>query len=274
MIFCFPALAKLLLLTGTDFGIMPKNTKMTFKKLLKSTDSKNLIADAKNIAAAQNSGLIWDTSVDAILKIAAGDPDGLAPNIKESKTESSVLKKWLQKYADGHANRISQRVVNLPRTVADPIVETIISCRLPHLKTDGLAKISFGHRLSMTAENVLGHLLEEFLANELAAFKWHCCWGETLRSVDFVNEDGRLLQVKNRSNSENSSSSRVRIGTEIEKWFRVNANSGKYLWEDLNKLHSTLNLSEENFKDFVVKTLKANPKALPVELANPWIKKE
>jgi len=253
---------------------MPKNKKTTFKKLLKSTDPEKLVADAKNLATAEGSELIWDGSVQAILKIAANDPDGLAPNIKESKTETNVLKKWLRKYADGYNNRISKRAVNLPKTVPDPIIETIISCRLPHLKTEGLVKISFGHRLSMTAENVLGHLLEEYLANELAAFKWHCCWGETLRSVDFVNEDGRLLQVKNRSNSENSSSSRVRLGTEIEKWFRVNANNGKYLWEDLNKLHKTLNLSEENFKEFVVKTLKANQNAMPVEPANPWNKKE
>ncbi len=164
--------------------------------------------------------------------------------------------------------------MNLRKTVPDRIIETIIACRLPHLKPEGLVKISFGHRLSMTAENVLGQLLEAYLANELAAFKWYCCWGETLRSVDFVNEDGRLLQVKNRSNSENSSSSRVRLGTEIKKWFRVNAASGKYLWADLNTLHKNLNLSEEHFKEFVIKTLKANQPAVPVEPANPWNEKE
>ena len=122
----------------------------------------------------------------------------------------------------------------------------------------------------MSAENILGLLLEEYLAVELAPHKWHCCWGETLRNIDFVNEDGRLLQVKNRSNSENSSSSRVRDGTQIEKWFRVNATSGKYLWEELNIHHKPLQLSEEKFVAFVVKTLKANPKAMPVEPENPW----
>jgi len=64
------------------------------------------------------------------------------------------------------------------------------------------------------------------LADNLIAYGWHCAWGETIRSVDFCSEDGQLLQIKNRSNSENSSSSRVREGTNIIKWFRVNALTG------------------------------------------------
>ncbi len=217
--------------------------------------------------------MIWDDGVRVVLEFAANDPKRLAPNINKSNANPDPLKRWLQKYSDGYNNRISARAVNLPATIPDPIIETIISCRLPHLKSEALNKISFGHRLSMTAENVLGHLLEEYLANELAVFNWHCCWGQSLNKVDFVNEDGRMLQVKNRSNSENSAGSSVRIGTKIEKWFRVNATSGKYLWDELNNLHNGLSLSEEEFKNFIVKTLKANQKAMPVEPENPWNKK-
>ena len=37
---------------------------------------------------------------------------------------------------------------------------------------------------------------ERPLINNLKAYGWHCAWGETVKSVDFVHEDGRLLQIK------------------------------------------------------------------------------
>jgi hypothetical protein len=123
----------------------------------------------------------------------------------------------------------------------------------------------------MSAENILGLLLEEFLAQQLADFDWYCAWGETVRSVDFCQAQGGLLQIKNRSNSENSSSSRVRIGTDIEKWYRVDARTGNYCWEELNRKYNTDRFSEESFRRFVVEAISNNPNALPVEIGNPWL---
>jgi hypothetical protein len=82
--------------------------------------------------------------------------------------------------------------------------------------------------------------------------------------------DGSLLQVKNRSNSENSSSSRVRINQPIEKWYRVDARTGSYRWSYLNEKYDTDRFSEENFVVFVQQVLSSNPKALAVEVNNPW----
>jgi hypothetical protein len=243
---------------------------MTFNELVSSTDLAQLVALARTIAGTRGEALIWNKGVETIIRTVANHPD-LAPNIK-ADSDAKLIEKWLDKYAKGYSRRISQRVSKLPSTVADPIVGAIISCRLPHLDQTDIGKISSGHRLSMSAENILGLLLEEFLSEELAAFGWHCCWGETLRSVDFVNDDGRLMQVKNRSNSENSSSSRVRIGTAIEKWFRVDAASGNYLWPELNRRNSTTLFSEKKFEKFVVATLKKNPDAMPVERSNTWNK--
>jgi len=122
----------------------------------------------------------------------------------------------------------------------------------------------------MSAENIQGLLLEEFLAEHLADYGWYCCWGDSVRHVDFCNIDGSLLQIKNRSNSENSSSSRVRINQPIEKWYRVDAKTGVYKWSHLNKKYETDRFSEENFIVFVQRVLARNSAALALEDKNPW----
>lgn len=205
---------------------------------------------------------------DTILSACYRNP-GLSPSIKAS-TPDMVAKAWLRKYNDSYNNRISVRISKPPGTVADPIVSTIIHARLTGLSIDHLEQIKYAHRLSMSAENIQGLLLEEFLAEQLADYGWHCCWGESIRHVDFCNIDGSLLQVKNRSNSENSSSSRVRINQPIEKWFRVDANSGVYRWSYFNERYATDHFSEENFVAFVQQTLGQNLGSLAVEEDNPW----
>jgi SinI restriction endonuclease len=197
---------------------------------------------------------------------------GLSPSPKKvrGKDPESVAKLWLKKYCESFDSRISQRISNSPGTIADPIISTIISTRLMGLTGEHLEQIKYAHRLSMSAENILGLLLEEFLADRLSDYGWYCCWGEVIRHVDFCNVDGSLLQVKNRSNSENSSSSRVRIDQPIEKWYRVEANKGLYQWSYFNDKYDTDRFSEENFVMFVRQVLTANPDALAVEVNNPW----
>jgi SinI restriction endonuclease len=194
---------------------------------------------------------------------------GLAPSLKGQTAEDLALA-WLKKYNDGFASRISQRISQPPATIADPIVSTIILAKLPELVPEQIEQIKYAHRLSMSAENIQGLLLEEFLSEQLADYGWYCCWGESVKHVDFCNVDGSLLQVKNRSNSENSSSSRVRIDRPIDKWYRVNASNGQYRWSQLNEKYATDRFSEENFVLFVRRILAQNPAALAVEHNNPW----
>ncbi|WP_416670520.1 SinI family restriction endonuclease [Egbenema bharatensis] len=194
---------------------------------------------------------------------------GLSPTLKAS-TPERLAKAWLKKYNDSYKNRISRRISQLPGTVADPIVSIIINARLTGLTIEQLEQIKYAHRLSMSAENIQGLLLEEFLAEQLADYGWYCCWGESVRHVDFCNVDGSLLQVKNRSNSENSSSSRVRIKQPIEKWYRVDAKTGSYRWFYFNDKYDTDRFSEENFVAFVQQVLIVNPDALAIEVDNPW----
>ncbi|MBW4516578.1 MAG: SinI family restriction endonuclease [Timaviella obliquedivisa GSE-PSE-MK23-08B] len=194
---------------------------------------------------------------------------GLSPTLK-SNTPEVLAQSWLRKYCDSYENRISRRISQPPGTVADPVVTTIINARLTGLTEGHLEQIKYAHRLSMSAENIQGLLLEEFLAEQLAEHGWHCCWGESVRHVDFCNVDGSLLQVKNRSNSENSSSSRVRINQPIEKWYRVDARTGLYRWSYFNEKYDTDRFSEESFIIFVQRVVTSNREALAVEVNNPW----
>lgn len=194
---------------------------------------------------------------------------GLSPTLKAS-TPEMLAKAWLKKYSESYENRISRRISQPLGTVADPIVSIIINARLTGLTTEHLEQINYAHRLSMSAENIQGLLLEEFLAEQLADYGWHCCWGESIRHVDFCHVDGSLLQVKNRNNSENGSSARVRINQPIEKWYRVNARTGSYRWSYFNDKYGTDRFSEVNFIAFVQQILLGNPNALAVESNNPW----
>jgi hypothetical protein len=196
---------------------------------------------------------------------------GLAAKIK-AKTPEAIAQTWLKKYDKSYQNRASQRISKLPGTIADPIIQTIIQARLPQLTPAQLHQINYAHRLAMSAENIQGLLLEEFLAEQLLDYGWHCCWGEVIRHVDFCHEDGSLLQIKNRNNSENSSSAKVREHYPIEKWFRIKAATGQYEWDFFNDKYKTHRFSEENFIDFVRQVLHANPNALSIEAENPWQK--
>lgn len=194
---------------------------------------------------------------------------GLSPVLKAS-TPEILAQAWLKRYIDSYENRISGRTSQPPGTIADPIVSTIINARLTGLNPEHLERIKYAHRLSMSAENIQGLLLEEFLAEQLADYDWYCCWGESVRYVDFCNVDGSLLQIKNRSNSENSASSSVRINQPIEKWYRVDARTGLYRWFYFNEKYDTDRFSEKNFVAFVQQVLLNNPDALAVEVNNPW----
>ncbi len=242
---------------------------MTLKDAIQKLGDEKSLEIAKNLANGM--GLDWDGCLSFIFKIIATDPERIPGNIgSKADDEVSVIRKWMQKYQSGMASRASQRTSNPPSTVADPIIEVIVGARLTNLGTKELHKVTYAHRLGMSAENILGVMLEEYLAENLRQLGWHCAWGETVKSVDFVNEDGSLLQIKNRSNSENSSSSSVRNGTKIEKWYRIKADRIEYMWDNLNTICGSTNLSEEDFVKFVKNTLASNPQCLAVEKNSPW----
>ena len=116
----------------------------------------------------------------------------------------------------------------------------------------------------MAAENILGLVLEEYIHEKMIGRGWAGVWGNSIPAVDCCSSGGDLLQVKNRSNTENSSSNKIRAGTKIEKWFRVDARNGATKWPELTLLLGVDQgyLSEEGFISFASNLLERNPRAL------------
>lgn len=194
-------------------------------------------------------------------------------NIRAGENVSDFMKKWTVKFIKGYENRPSQRTSNPIGTQHDTILDEIISARINHT-ADDLENIKYGHRLSMSAENIAGGFLEEYIAKELIEKGWHCCWGETMKSIDFCNVNGQLLQVKNSDNSENSSSKTVRDGTPIKHWFRRFSKTGATNWNALNELVGIDNeedqLNEVSFKAFVKNAVNNNPGSIFLEEGSPY----
>lgn len=219
-------------------------------------------------------GIDYDTSLEVVAKTIYKHPESSCSIYAASLDQ--FLEKWTAKFIKGYKNRTSERISKAMGTKADEVIDQIIQARITTLANDQIEQIKFAHRLSMSAENIGGSLLEEYLAVNLTGFGWYCCWGETMKSIDFVDKDGRLLQVKNSDNTENSSSKTVRDGTKIEHWFRRFSKKGTTNWDKLNELigikTTNKKLSEEGFKKFIKDTIAQNPDCLFVEDDNVWLK--
>jgi hypothetical protein len=146
---------------------------------------------------------------------------------------------------DALNNPPSGRTANPKSSCTDPAIKIIVQA------TQGLTEevASLGeafHNLFMSAENIQGNLLEEYIAGKVRPYGFLWCDGNVLRAIDFCNSDGSFfLQVKNKSNTENSSSSSIREGTIIEKWYRLGTRIKggvkypDYKWSTLNYLINT-----------------------------------
>lgn len=149
-----------------------------------------------------------------------------------------------------------------PSTVSDDLVGVVLQHYFA-IPAAELPRIQHTHSLSMGAENIVGDLLERYIANCLEPLGWVWCAGATMRSVDFIKPPEResgswtLLQVKNRDNSENSSSSAIRSGTNIQHWHRSFSRKAGSNWAAFPDESVRDQLSEEGFKAFAVATLKA-----------------
>jgi hypothetical protein len=171
--------------------------------------------------------------------------------------------KFAHKFLSGYENRPTLRTSNPIGTIPDPMIDIIIAARIPGADPNTLR---IGHRLYMSAENILGSILEEYIHIKIFPHKWSCCWGNAIKAVDIVSSKCDLYQIKNRSNTENSSSSAIRDDTRIKKWFRIDARTGRTYWDDLSTIIGIQNLfSEKEFKEFCIELIEKNPSALFVE---------
>ena len=179
------------------------------------------------------------------------------PN-KPSIVEQGGLFKLANKHVEGYRR---SDLPTTPSTVPDEMVSVIMGEFYEYSEED-CQRIQIEHQYSMGAENCVGNLLERYIDSVLRYHNWYWCCGNFVKAIDFLskNEQGEwfALQIKNRDNSENSSSSAIRDGTHIKKWFRSfsqDTKKGRESWTNWSKLPLPMHnysLGEEGFKEFVV----------------------
>ena len=215
----------------------------------------------------------WN-SLDVIFNIASNNRN-LFPTIKLGNETSveAYINRWINGYYEAMNNLPSNRIANPKGTCTDPAIRTIV--KSAHNLTDKDAKAGeITHNLFMSAENIQGNLLEEFISISIKPFGFHWCNGNVLRAVDFCNSNGSLLlQIKNKNNTENSSSSNIRVGTSIKKWYRLSSKTANgvkipnYRWSTLNDLvneyktqntNKSCNLSEDDYINFLTTVANSN----------------
>lgn len=220
---------------------------------MENSPANDLIVRAQ--ALAQAHGKIWDPRFGRIITFWVGPPLSFPKHRKKKilaveEVDDEYLIHFIKRY---YREREGTVVMQPVSTRADPVVDEVLKAYKNVAPAD-LQGISRAHRISMQAENMVGKLLERYVAPLLESKGWVWCAGETLRSVDFMKDEDtshvRLLQIKNRSNSENSSSSAIRVGTTIEKWYRINSSSGTTRWDCLPENEENV-CSEQGFYDFV-----------------------
>ena len=147
--------------------------------------------------------------------------------------------------------RQSKININEPKTITDDALWEYIKLQ-KSLSQDQVDEFARYHKIAMSIETKLGNLLESFIYKYIKNFDWIWCSGNIVQDIDFIKketkEDNSVdwipLQVKNSDNSENSSSSRVRVGTNIIKWYRrLSRIENKDNWQEL------INLVDESDKD-------------------------
>lgn len=141
------------------------------------------------------------------------------PKMQSSKNPEPITPELLAKHAQGFVSGRQNKGPVAPKTIPDERAKDILYTAYS-TPADNLDEAILYHMKCMGAENFIGWILESYIASEAEQIGWVWCSGAMIRAVDFIKpiEEGKwlMLQIKNRSNSENSSSSRARIGTPIK----------------------------------------------------------
>lgn len=219
--------------------------------------------------ASEELGLQWIPSLTQLVECLRNHPE-LIPGKIVGVDLKSALTIWLRKYQHGLNNRFKTRVAKPSSVKRDPILQHVLKVSNPNLSTKSIEDIFENHVLAMAIENGIGSLLEDYIASKLEPQGWIPAWGSVLRAIDFYEpKTDKFLQVKNRSNSENSSSMSIRKGTNIEKWYRINAQNGQTHWEKLEKITGVSGMSEEEFFLFTKEAISQNPKLFYFGIIDP-----
>ena len=220
-----------------------------------------------------------DRNLEIIFELALNDKT-LFPSFSYSSKvgslqtlEEQYIQKWCNAYLE--FKDPSLRGVKNNDSPDDPALIKLIES-YANISLEETSHSLKQHNMWMQAENIQGELLEEYIAKKTALLGWIWCKGSILRAVDFINKDGEiLLQIKNKYNTENSSSSAIRDRKNIIKWFRLGVKKKNGLsfavfkWDELNEIIdiggnklSPSNMSEVDYESFLAAVSKANPELL------------
>lgn len=218
-------------------------------------------------------------TLDSIFEIALMHPDRFPSfSFSEKPTIQIYLERWIKSYCDAMHNLPSKRIANPKSSCSDPAIKTIVQFT-QHISDSEAVLAEANHNLFMSAENIQGNLLEQYIAIKSAPYGILWCNGNILRAIDFCNSDGSFfLQIKNKSNTENSSSSNIREGTSIKKWYRLGTRTqgGRkipdFKWDILNQLINKYktstqslpfpSLNENDYQLFLSKVALSNEKII------------
>ena len=204
---------------------------------------------------------IKNFSIDIILDFLRENPGMFSTRLRKNKPDPTTdtgidqIKRIILKSAD------KKVFLNKPKTVPDPMVFYILQHHFG-VKCSKKKEVEEHHQWAMAAEDIVGELLEQYIDSEVVVSKsgWVRCYGDTVKGTDFLKKtdnDVTLLQVKNRDNSENSSSSDIRKslknseGVEIKKWFRTFSKTGDTNWAEFPDETLKNTLTEQKFQAFV-----------------------
>lgn len=227
--------------------------------------TQNDLKDYYKTAKTKFNFHFWD-DLDIIFNTALKSP-GLFPGINGVNTVKDYIERWVKSYYDATLNLPSQRIATPKTACTDPAIRVIVQ-NAQGLDANSAIQGELNHNLFMNAENIQGNLLEEYISNNIRKYGFLWCKGNILHAIDFCSTDGMvLLQIKNKSNTENSSSSNIRSGTTIKKWYRLGTKTvnkekvPNYKWDDLNNLVNQFKtegftlkpckLSEDSYIEFI-----------------------
>lgn len=213
--------------------------------------------------------------LDYIFKVAVDNTAFPNINISGNQTAEIYIEHWANNYFNAMDNLPSTRVATPKGACSDPAIRLIVQHTQKSTDEKAIMNES-AHNLFMSAENIQGNLLEEYISNKTRPYGFLWCNGNVLRATDFCTTTGSLLlQIKNKNNTENSSSSNIRQGTAIEKWYRLGTKKvcgipqPNYRWDELNKIINSYktegvdifpcSMSEEDYQEFLCRVARNNP---------------
>lgn len=193
-----------------------------------------------------------DEFIETMIKFLSDNPEMLGwrgkNNIPDLETKSG--KAAVREKLNGYYEQFNSP--STPKTIDDSAVGKVLEY---HYHNKDVARTLREHKEAMAAENFVGYLLEHYIFHTGLNHGWLLCPNSIVKHVDFIrlkpDNTWEMLQVKNRDNSENSSSKAIRNGKDIKHWFRSFSRKDSKNWAAFPDETLRASLSEAGFMAFI-----------------------